>query len=105
MVVRGGYGIFYGKTTNSSFYDTRVENGVFEQTFNCNANFLNPGVTNAAPATCAPVFPNIIFPALGPALAAPFAGAVTPTVQSTNPTAATISFRGQSPDYLESDGQ
>ena len=42
MVVRGGYGIFYGKTTNSSFYDTRVENGVYQQTFNCNANYASP---------------------------------------------------------------
>ena len=41
-VVRGGYGIFYGKTTNSSFYDTRVENGVYQQTFNCNANYTSP---------------------------------------------------------------
>lgn len=99
-VVRGGYGIFYGKTTNSSFYDTRVENGVYQQTYNCNANFT-AFTGSTAPAACAPIFPNIIFPALGPALAAPFAGAVTPKVVNTNPTAATISFRGQAPDYLE----
>jgi hypothetical protein len=35
-VLRAGYGIFYGKTTNSTFYATRVENGVIQQTFNCN---------------------------------------------------------------------
>ena len=34
-VVRAGYGIFYAKTTNSTFYATRVENGVIQQTFNC----------------------------------------------------------------------
>lgn len=100
MVVRGGYGIFYGKTTNSSFYDTRVENGVYQQTYNCNANYTS--ATSSSPAaSCAPIFPNIIFPALGPALAAPFPGAIVPRSVNTNPTAATISFRGQSPDYLE----
>ena len=35
-VVRAGYGIFYAKTTNSTYYATRVENGVIQQTFNCN---------------------------------------------------------------------
>jgi hypothetical protein len=100
MVVRGGYGIFYGKTTNSSFYDTRVENGVYQQTYNCNANFT-AFTGSTAPAACAPIFPNIIFPALGPPLAAPFAGAITPKSVNTNPTAATIAFRGQAPDYLQ----
>ncbi len=101
MVVRGGYGLFYGKTTNSSFYDTRVENGVYQQTFNCNASFTATNSPTSSIAPCAPIFPNIIFPALGPALAAPFAGAATPKSVNTNPTAATISFRGQAPDYLQ----
>ena len=99
MVVRGGYGIFYGKTTNSSFYDTRVENGVYQQTFNCNANFTS--LTPAAAAACSPAFPNVLFPAPGPSLAAPFAGAVTPAVAAATVTASNISFRGQAPDYLE----
>ncbi len=99
-VVRGGYGIFYGKTTNSSFYDTRVENGVYQQTFNCNANYASPS-SPGTPVACAPIFPNVLFPAPGPALAAPFSGAVTPKVTNTSPTASTISFRGQAPDYLE----
>jgi hypothetical protein len=100
-VIRSGYGIFYGKTTNSSFYDTRVENGVYQQTFNCNANYSSTGGPSAAAAPCAPIFPNVLFPAPGPALAAPFAGAVAPqVVASSAATAATISFRGQAPDYL-----
>src|SRR5204863_73745 len=33
-VLRAGYGIFYGKTTNSTYYATRVENGVIQHTFN-----------------------------------------------------------------------
>ena len=49
-VLRAGYGIFYAKTTNSTFYATRVENGVIQQTFNC------------IPTTCPTLtFPNLIF--------------------------------------------
>ena len=32
-VVRGGYGIFYGLTSNSTYYTTRRENGVYQQQF------------------------------------------------------------------------
>ena len=49
-VVRAGYGMFYAKTSNSTFYAIRVENGVYQQTFNC------------VPTTCpALTFPNLIF--------------------------------------------
>ena len=49
-MLRAGYGIFYAKTTNSTYYATRVENGVIQQTFNCN------------PTTCPTLtFPNLIF--------------------------------------------
>jgi hypothetical protein len=102
MVVRGGYGIFYGKTTNSSFYDTRVENGVYQLTYNCNAAYTAVTSPVTSIAACAPIFPNILFPALGPALAAPFAGAVTPKAVPPPPTnLPPISFRGQAPDYLQ----
>ena len=40
-VLRVGYGIFYAKTTNSTYYATRVENGVIQQTFNCNPDHLS----------------------------------------------------------------
>jgi hypothetical protein len=69
-VVRAGYGMFYGKTTNSTYYALRVENGVFQQTF----SLCGPA------STCAPTFPNVFFTPPGPPLAAPFAGALTPTV-------------------------
>jgi hypothetical protein len=69
-VVRAGYGMFYGKTTNSTYYALRVENGVFQQTF----SLCGPT------STCAPTFPNVFFTPPGPAVAAPFAGALTPTV-------------------------
>jgi outer membrane receptor protein involved in Fe transport len=88
-VVRAGYGIFYAKTTNSTYYTVRVENGVFQQTFSC-------GPTS----TCAPTFPNVIFPAPGPALQAPFPGALTPQVVNTNPPATSQLSRGLSPDFV-----
>ena len=68
-VLRGGYGIFYGKTSNSTYYALRVENGVFQQTF-----------AGCLPTTCGPTFPNVFFTPPGPAVAAPFSGALTPVV-------------------------
>lgn len=88
-VVRAGYGLYYGQTSNSVFYTVRSENGVFQQTFNC-------GPTTA----CAPTFPNVIFTPPGPALAAPFSGAATPQVVNTNPSLATQVIRGLSPDFV-----
>ena len=69
-VLRVGYGIFYGKTSNSTYYALRVENGIFQQTFS------GCGPTS----TCAPTFPNVFFTPPGPAPAAPFSGALTPAV-------------------------
>lgn len=88
-VVRAGYGMFFAKTTNSTFYTIRVENGIFQQTASC-------GPTTV----CAPTFPNVIFPAPGPALQAPFPGALTPQVVNTNPTAASSVNRGLTPDFV-----
>lgn len=71
-VLRAGYGMFYGKTSNSTYYALRVENGVYQQTFSgCGPS----GITS-----CAPTFPNVFFTPPGPPVAAPFAGALTPTV-------------------------
>ncbi|HLH15821.1 MAG TPA: carboxypeptidase regulatory-like domain-containing protein [Bryobacteraceae bacterium] len=89
-VLRTGYGLFYGKTTNTTYYATRAENGVIQQTFNCNS-----------PAACpALAFPNVIFTPPGPPMAAPFAGALTPQVTTFTPPAATQTTRGQSPDWV-----
>ena len=53
-VVRGGYGIFYGLNSNSTYYTMRRENGVYQQQFNVNA-LVNPNGTYAqAGATCTP---------------------------------------------------
>ena len=42
-MLRTGYGIFYAKTTNSTYYATRVENGVYQQTFSCASPSDLPG--------------------------------------------------------------
>ena len=87
-VVRAGFGIFYAKTSNSTFYATRAENGVFQQTFNCNAT------------TCPLLsFPNLIFAPPGGKPTAPFQGAATPQVVPFVPGSNTATTRGQSPDF------
>ena len=89
MVLRVGYGMFYAKTSNSTFYASRVENGVYQQTFNCLATTC-PALT----------FPNLIFTPPGPAPAAPFAGALTPQVTSFTPPSTTQLTHGLVPDYV-----
>jgi Carboxypeptidase regulatory-like domain len=89
-VIRSGYGIFYAKTSNSTYYATRVENGVIQQTFNC------------AVTTCpALTFPNVIFTPPGPPMAAPFSGALTPQVVPFTPPSASQVTRGMSPNWLD----
>jgi hypothetical protein len=91
-VLRAGYGLFFGKTTNSTYYATRVENGVFQQTFSC-----TPTGALACPAL---LFPNVIWTPPGPPVAAPFAGALTPQVVTFTPPAATQVTRGMAPDWV-----
>ena len=53
-VIRAGYGGFYAKTSNSTWYAVRVENGIYQQTFNC--------VPTTAAISCPSLtFPNVIF--------------------------------------------
>src|ERR1017187_9008637 len=88
-VLRTGYGIFYAKSTNSTYYATRVENGVIQQTFVC------------SPSACPSLtFPNVIFTPPGPAMTVPFSGALTPQVTPFTPGANTSWARGQSPDWV-----
>jgi hypothetical protein len=87
-VVRGSYGIFYGLNSNSLYYTTRVENGVYQQQY----NISSPTASNAIAA------PNVLFAPPGPPMAAPFAGALTPTVVSGGGTLP-FSFRGISPSF------
>lgn len=87
-VVRGGYGLFWGLSSNSTYYTIRVENGVFQQQY------------NAFPSTSwAPVAPNVLFQPPGPALAAPFAGAAVPQVVNTGASLAGLAFRGLDPHF------
>ena len=87
-VVRAGYGMFYAKTTNSTYYTIRVENGIYQQTFNCS-------VTSCPQLT----FPNVIFTPPGPVPTAPFAGALTPQVTTFAPPSNTQLSRGLTYDF------
>src|SRR5690606_18741370 len=61
-VLRGGYGLFYGLTSNSTFYATRVENGVYQQQYVASVGtFATDASGQPAPGTYpsyAPTFPN-----------------------------------------------
>jgi hypothetical protein len=87
-VLRGGYGLFYGLNSNSLYYTTRVENGVYQQQY----NVTSPINSNAIQA------PNVLFTPPGPALAAPFSGAATPQVVTGGGLSA-LSFRGIDPKF------
>jgi hypothetical protein len=93
-VVRAGYGIFYGKTSNSTYYALRVENGVFQQTFS--------GCGPSGIKTCAPTFPNVFFTPPGPPVAAPFAGALIPTIGIPGGTlpANSAAVHGMTPNFV-----
>ncbi len=97
-VVRLGAGTFYGKTSNSTYYALRVENGVFQQTF----SGCSPVSTNPLLKGCAPVFPNVYFTPPGPAPAAPFAGALTPVVVIPGGTlpASSAAAHGMTPSFV-----
>ncbi len=40
LVIRGGFGLFFGKTTNSTYYNTRSENGQVQQQAECDVTYL-----------------------------------------------------------------
>jgi hypothetical protein len=88
-VVRGGYGMFYGLIPLSAYYNVRVENGVFQQQYN-----LLPGQPGA------PKNLNVLFTPPGPALAAPFSGALTPAPIGV-PAGQPLSPHGVDPHYTE----
>jgi hypothetical protein len=93
-VVRIGYGMFYAKTTNSTWYTVRVENGIYQQTYSCSPT---PTAANYCPAL---TFPNIIFTPPGATPAAPFAGALTPRVTPFTPPSAGQLSRGTPTDFV-----
>lgn len=104
--------MFYANTSDSLLYNTRVENGVVQKTFSCNIGYTPSSGTYGAASVCLPAagvasdpeFPNILFNAPGPALAAPVAGAITPASLGVNPSTLNVSslnIRGQSPNFQE----
>ena len=114
-VVRGGYGIFYGLNSNSTYYTQRRENGVYQQQFNVSA-LTNPNTPYVALAGAAAGAPNRTFQQSGiyaanapqggipeftppgPAPVNQVTGAPTPAV-STNLALGTISARGLDPHF------
>jgi hypothetical protein len=92
--LRAGYGMFYAKTSNSTYYALRVENGVYQQTFS--------GCGPSGIKSCAPTFPNVFFTPPGPPVAAPFAGALTPTVVIPGGSlpASSAAAHGMTPDFV-----
>ncbi|MDP9050134.1 MAG: TonB-dependent receptor, partial [Acidobacteriota bacterium] len=93
-VVRGGYGLFFGNVPLSTYYNVRVENGKYQGQYNL-----------AAGQNGAPTNTKVLFVPPGPALAAPFAGAVAPsaiglpTCVANSTTCAAISFHGMDPHF------
>lgn len=57
-VLRGGYGLYYGRTQNSSIFVHLFQNGVFQQTFQVRPSSPPAGCTAAA----LPTVPNTLFP-------------------------------------------
>jgi hypothetical protein len=105
LVVRASYGLFFGKTTNSTYYNTRVENGQVQQQSECDVTYV-PSTGHftsvAGPSPCAPVFPNVFFAVPGPPLQAPpgVPGAIVPAV--TAPAApSALNLRGMTPKFLQ----
>ena len=116
-VVRGGFGIFYGLNSNSTYYTIRRENGVYQQQFNVSALTTPNSPYIAAGATCTPTtgtnrclvqsgtyaanapqggIPEFTPP--GPAPINQVTGAATPAV-STGLALGTISARGLDPNF------
>jgi hypothetical protein len=82
--------MFYGLTSNSTYYTLRVENGVFQQQYNALPTY-----------SWAPSYMNDLFQPPGPAFAAPFSGALTPQIDPNAGVAslAALSIRGLDPNF------
>jgi len=111
-VIRGGYGIFVGLTSNSTFYTVRAENGVYQQQFT--SKMVSSNGVYSPNQSWAPSNMEVLVTPPGPALTAPFTctattagggcgnGVVTPTAMMSDIsslTAPKLSFRGLDPNY------
>lgn len=102
-VVRGGYGLFSALNQGSTYYASRVENGVVQLNYNYNgcgpaAKNICTGVPSAGADL---VFPNVPFPPTGPSIS----GSLVPTgansPQILGPTLlGSQSFHGLSPSFV-----
>ncbi len=103
-VLRGGYGLFYGLTSNSTYYTIRSENGVFQQQYNVSVGVFKTDANGQPVAgtypSYAPAFPNVFFTPPGPPVGAAFAGAAPTQVINTNPPLGVLSARGLDPHFL-----
>ncbi len=117
-VVRGGYGLFFGLTSNSTWYTLRRENGVYQQQFSAVAS-TNPNNTYTTIAGAPAGTPNrqfninsgAVYPAYapqggipaftppGPAPINQVTGAATPAVNPGLPASA-LNLRGADPSFL-----
>lgn len=80
QVVRGGYGIYYGRTSNSSLFAALFQNGIFQQTYRFSKNSCG-----------APAAPNTVFPqAVGAPNFTPVFGSSGPTPKNTFPDVASF---------------
>ena len=80
QVVRGGYGIYYGRTSNSALFTALFQNGVFQQTYRFSRSSCG-----------APAAPNIVFPqAIGAPKFTPVFGTSGPTPTNTFPDVASF---------------
>jgi Carboxypeptidase regulatory-like domain/TonB dependent receptor len=89
-VLRAAYGMFYANTPGSTWYNIRVENGVFQQTYALSPSQI-PGLT----------FPNVIFTPPVALMGAPFTGALTPQITSITPPQLGQIVHGLSPTFVE----
>ena len=81
-VIRSGYGIYYGRTQNSTIFTHLFQNGVFQQSFSITPLRIPAALVN----TCAPVVPNILFPQPNTAPAfGPIFGSSGPTASALFP--------------------
>jgi hypothetical protein len=94
LVIRTGYGLYYGRTPNSTLFSYLFQNGVSQQAF------------RFVPGDCAaPLFPNVVFsPPSGAALGPPATGLPAPVVQppppgcAINPSASVVTTLA--PDFV-----
>lgn len=80
QVLRGGYGIYYGRTSNSTLFAALFQNGVFQQSYFFRRTFCG-----------APAAPNIVFPqATGAPKFTPIFGTSGPTPTNNFPDVASF---------------